>query len=374
MTSGAKRGERGLRPAHRVRAARLRRLQAILTQPLVIVEQPHLFWLCGFSGTSGAACVTQSGAWFVTDPRYEEQARDEVAPEFRLLCRMDRPERIVAGEKIFAGCPQISMEEETTRIASLKAWGAALSPATVTPLPSPLMPLRRIKEREEIAAVRRALALTEEAMAWIAPAVRPGVTERELAARLEFYCRMKGASGPSFDLIVASGPNSARPHGVAGPRKVAVNEPVLFDIGFFVDGYASDFTRVVFCGTKPPAALLSMHARVLEAQERGKAAIRAGIPAAGPDEVVRAWFKEERVLGLYGHSLGHGVGLEIHEAPRLSWKSEEMLEAGMLVTVEPGLYRAGRYGIRLEDMVLVTVQGCEVLTDFPHDLARIPPV
>ena len=113
---------------------------------------------------------------------------------------------------------------------------------------------------------------------------------------------------------------------------------------------------------------------LLEAHERGKAAIRAGIPAAGPDEVVRAWFKEERVLGLYGHSLGHGVGLEIHEAPRLSWKSEEMLEAGMLVTVEPGLYRAGRYGIRLEDMVLVTAQGCEVLTDFPHDLARIPPV
>jgi Xaa-Pro aminopeptidase len=115
-----------------------------------------------------------------------------------------------------------------------------------------------------------------------------------------------------------------------------------------------------------------MHARVLEAQIRGKAAIRAGIQAALPDQVVRDWFKEQRVLSLYGHSLGHGVGLEIHEAPRLSWKSRDSLASGMLVTVEPGLYRAGKYGVRLEDMVLVTQSGCEVLTDFPLDLARIP--
>ncbi|HPH01868.1 MAG TPA: Xaa-Pro peptidase family protein [Spirochaetota bacterium] len=361
-----------LRTAHAVRAARLCRLQSVLEHPLLVVEQPHLFWLSGFSGTSGAAFVTKDHAWFVTDPRYEEQARDEVAPEFTLVCKLERPEKILAGLRLHLAHPVIVLEEETTTIAALKTWSKALEPARLVADPSPISGLRAIKEREEIIAVREALALTEEAMAWVAPMVRPGVTERELAANLELYCRTKGASGPSFDLIVASGPNSARPHGVAGSRRVQANEPVLFDIGFFVDGYASDFTRVVYCGSRPPATLLALHARVLEAQNRGKAAIRAGSPAARPDQIVREWFREQRVLGLYGHSLGHGVGLEIHEAPRLSWKSTERLEAGMLVTVEPGLYRTGRYGVRLEDMVLVTRQGCEVLTDFPPDLARIP--
>lgn len=368
MSSGKK--HRRPRSRGQIAATRLERLRGALGRNvLAVTKREHVRWLTGFSGTTGIVLVDRTRAFFITDPRYAEQAALEVAACYEIICEMERPERIVARRGLVRPGEALDLEDEAATLADLGLWAKALPDVAVAGVVSPLAALRRRKDDEEIAAVRAALALTEEGMAWIAQYVRPGVTERELAARLEFYCRMKGASGPSFELIVASGPNSAKPHGVAGPRRIEADEVVLFDIGFFVDGYASDFTRVVYTGKKPPAALVRLHGLVREAQKIGIANLRVGAPAADADTAVRDYFRKERALGLYTHSLGHGVGLEIHEAPRLSHASRDILEPGTLVTVEPGLYRAGRYGIRLEDMVVVGARGVEVLTDFPHDLA-----
>jgi len=361
-----------LRGGAALRQSRLQRLREVLDAPLIITRPEHLFWLGGFTGTSGAICVTKGEAYFITDSRYAEQALHELAPCFRCLIGSDRPERILVKRKILQGEGRAYLEEETTTLGELARWQEALPGVEVRAIASPLAALRLIKSPEEIAAIRGALRLTEEAMAWIAQYVRPGVRENELAARLEFYARMKGASRAAFSLIVASGPNSARPHGVAGPRAVRENELIQFDIGFVCDGYCSDFSRVLFCGRRPPAALQRLHALVEEAQATGRAAIRAGQKTAEADSAVRAFFKEKGVLKSYLHTLGHGLGLEIHEPPRLSYTDHGVLEAGMVVTLEPGLYRAGRYGVRLEDVLLVTPSGNEVLTDFPHALACVP--
>jgi Xaa-Pro aminopeptidase len=370
--SGQRKKEPRLQSDTLLRAKRLQRLQRLLDAPLIITKPEHLFWLSGFTGTSGAVCLCRAGAYFITDPRYTEQALHEVIPEITRVAEMDRLEQIVARRGFLKGEAQVYLEEETVYAADIKRWQAALPDIAVLTKESPLHTLRLIKEAEEVAAIRAALRLTEEAMAWIAPYIRPGVREIELAARLEFYARMKGASRAAFNLIVASGANTAKPHGVATTRAVRENEPVQFDIGWVCAGYCSDFSRVAFCGSKPPAALRRMHALVGQALAIGKNAVRAGEPFARPDRDVRAFFKREGVVKQYLHSLGHGLGLEIHEAPRLSHKAEGKLLPGMVLTVEPGLYRAGKYGVRLEDVLLVTPSGNEVLTDFPHALACIP--
>jgi Xaa-Pro aminopeptidase len=285
---------------------------------------------------------------------------------------MERAENILARQELLQGALSLALEEETTYVGDLARWRKAFPDAEILTIPSPIAILRRVKEPEEIAAIRSALRLTEEAFAWIAPSVRPGVREAELAAKLEFYARMKGASRAAFDLIVASGPNSAKPHAGATNRRVREGELVQFDIGFICAGYCSDFSRALFCGARPPAAIRRLHALVEEAQRIGRTSICAGQELSRPDLDVRDFFRREGVLKQYLHSLGHGVGLEIHEPPRLSHAAEGALEAGMVVTLEPGLYRAGKYGIRLEDMLLVTASGNEVLTDFPHTLACIP--
>ena len=361
-----------LRDKDSVCRARLKRLQSLLDAPLIITRPEHLFWLGGFTGTSGAICVTRTEACFITDHRYAEQALHELVPDIRCVFGAERTERIAARQPMLKGAARLFLEEESVTLGELARWRDALSGHEVLARASPITALRRVKEPEEIAAIRNALALAEEALAWIAPSVRPGVREIELAARLEYYARMKGASRAAFNLIVASGPNSARPHGVAGSRAVQENEPVQFDIGFCCAGYCSDFSRVLFCGSRPPAALRRMHALVEEAQRVGKGILRAGQGADQADLKVREFFKEEGVLRQYLHTLGHGVGLEIHEAPRLSHKDQSILEAGMVVTLEPGLYRAGKYGVRLEDVLLITPSGNEVLTDFPSALACIP--
>jgi Xaa-Pro aminopeptidase len=372
MAKGNLKKKPRLRDKSSLYRARLKRLQSLLRDPLVITRPEHIFWLGGFTGTSGAICVTRTDACFVTDPRYAEQARHELAPGIRCVTAMERPERIIAKQSMLKGEARLYLEEEAVSIRDIVRWRDALPGLEVLMRASPITSLRLIKEPEEVAAIRSSLALAEEALAWIAPFVRPGVREIELAARLEYYARMKGASRAAFNLIVASGPNSAKPHGVAGTRIVQENEPVQFDIGFICEGYCSDLSRVLFCGNRPPAALRRMYAFVEEAQAVGKAFIRAGLPAGLADLEVRAFFKEKGVLRQYLHTLGHGLGLEIHEAPRLSHKEQGILEAGMVVTLEPGLYRAGKYGVRLEDVLLITQSGNEVLTDFPCALACIP--
>lgn len=348
------------------RLTRLERLQQGLSVPLLLVNLPGIHWLTGFTGSFAVVLVFPDRVCFITDRRYAEQSALEVLPGFEILFLEAELPLLLA--RLLKGCPEVQVEESMT-LARHRTLGEGVSGTRFVPVPSPVTALRRFKDRDEVAGIEAALRLTEEVMVYTAGLIRPGMREREVAAAMEHYARIKGAEGASFPTIVASGPRSSLPHGEASDRVIAAGELVLLDFGFIIDGYCSDFTRVLWTGSKVPPRIRRVWSLVAEAQQTGFAALKSGVPAAEPDLLVRDFFRKARVLARYEHSLGHGVGREIHEAPRLSYRSEEVLEAGMVVTVEPGLYYPGKFGIRLEDMALVTATGARRLTDFPLEIA-----
>lgn len=221
--------------------------------------------------------------------------------------------------------------------------------------------IREIKEKAEIEAIRKCLNLHHLAIKYLRRVIKPGLTEQDVLDRLECFVKERGA-GFSFPSIIASGPNSCFPHARVSRRKIRNNEPVLIDTGIDINGYKSDLTRMVLLG-KIPALVSEVAEIVKDAQKKAIVTIKAGLPVAVSDQEARNHFKKFDLEQYFGHSLGHGVGLEIHESPRLSTKSPAIFKAGMVVTVEPALYIPNKFGVRIEDMVLVTNQGCEVLSD-----------
>ena len=220
--------------------------------------------------------------------------------------------------------------------------------------------LRQIKEKWEVDLIRKALKLNHKAYAYLKKVVKPGVTEKQVFAKLEAYVKKAGA-GFSFPPIIASGPNSCYPHARVSDRKIKNNEPVLIDMGIDIQGYKSDLTRMFFLGKIPPL-VKEVNDFVAESQQRAIKKIRPGIPAADVDYAARNFLEQHRLAKYFGHSLGHGVGLEIHESPRISQNNLTILKEGMIFTVEPAVYIPNKFGIRIEDMVLVIAKGCEVLS------------
>ena len=220
--------------------------------------------------------------------------------------------------------------------------------------------MREVKEKVEVSQIRECLKLNLAAYKYLKSVIRPGMTERDVLLKLENYVKPKGA-GFSFDPIIASGPNSAFPHAQVTDRKIRNNEPVLVDMGIDIHGYKSDLTRMFFLG-KMTILYKEIYAAVSQAQSLAIAKIRAGVKVADVDFVARNYLESLGLAKYFGHSLGHGVGLDIHEAPRLLAQSGVVLREGMVITVEPGVYLSGKFGIRLEEMVLVTKKGCEVLS------------
>jgi Xaa-Pro aminopeptidase len=220
--------------------------------------------------------------------------------------------------------------------------------------------LRMIKEKGEVDLIRQALKLHHKAYAYLKTVVKPGVTEKQVLAKLENYVKKAGA-GFSFPPIIASGPNSCYPHARVSDRKIKNNEPVLLDIGIDILGYKSDLTRMFFLGKIPPL-VKEVNDFVAESQQRAIKKIKPGIPAADVDYEARNFLEQHQLAKYFGHSLGHGVGLEIHESPRIAQTNSTILKEGMVFTVEPAVYLPNQFGIRIEDMVLVTAKGCEVLS------------
>lgn len=322
-----------------------------------------LFYLTGFTG-EGALLVTREEVLLITDSRYTEQAKRE-APEL-LLVRVDGPY-----------LKQVATICRERRISQVAFASARMSHSTVLKLrdlfkgelialPDPIANLRLIKEPEEIEKIRAAVRLTENSFTELMKEIRVGVSERELALRLEFIMREKGAEKVSFDLIVAAGENSALPHYQPGTRRIKEGDLLLFDIGVQLNGYCSDMTRVLSIG-KIPVQLREIYDLVLAANKAGIAAVRAGEKGVAIDAIARDLIAQAGHKEHFGHGLGHGVGLEVHEGPRLSPLSNDTLQAEMTVTVEPGVYLPGLGGVRIEDLVVVTEEGCEVLTSLPKD-------
>ena len=359
--------------------ARIGRLRRRLTKAglsgLLVTHLPDLRYLCGFTGSSAALAVTRRAARLFTDGRYISQAADEVkAAQVQIVSGSPAVAAVEwlaaqAGAEIVGFDPAWTTVAELTRLKT--ALPAKLRRGFLSPLAAPLVePLRNIKDDEELAVMSEAAlvgcALFEHILAFL----RPGLKEVEVAAELEYKARLLGAEGMSFETIVASGVRSALPHGRATETRLPRKGFVTLDFGIILRGYCSDMTRTVFLG-KPTASERAAYEAVLEAQEAGVDAVRPGASCGDVDEAARGVLRKAGLAEAFSHSTGHGVGLEIHESPRIGAGQSNKLQAGMVVTIEPGIYLAGRYGIRIEDMVAVTAAGGNVLTPAPKALIEL---
>ncbi len=326
-------------------------------------DPASLYYLTGFTG-EGALLATGNESLLLTDSRYTEQAGRE-AP--------DLPLRELKGPYI-DGTAEIAKEKGLKRIAFSAArmshenalkLGAALDGELLAPS-DPVAELRKVKDPQEVEHIRRATKLTEAALAALLEEVRVGMTERALALRLEVLMREMGAQRAAFDLIIAAGENAALPHYQPADRAIAEGDLLLLDVGTKADRYCSDMTRVFAVG-RVPRELAAVYETVLAANRAGIAAVKAGKTGVEVDAAAREVIAQAGHAEHFGHGLGHGVGLEVHEGPSLSPRSTDTLAPGMTTTVEPGIYLPGTGGVRIEDLVVVTQDGCEVLTSFPKD-------
>lgn len=323
-------------------------------------------YVTDFTGSSGYALVTADGVILLTDSRYTEQARmeargvqvEEHAQPFYLTLK----ERL---RKL--GVCRLGFEAHAVTHRMFLDLSEALEGVELVPADRLIERAREIKDPGEIKAMREAARIADEAFSHILGFLRPGLTEREVALELEVFMRRSGASGASFDIIVASGERSALPHGVASDRAIGRGEFVKMDFGAFFSGYASDITRTVGIGP-----LTDRHKEVYgvvkEAQQRALDGIRPGIAGRDADALARDAIAAAGYGERFGHSLGHGLGLAVHEGPRLGKQSEDILRAGATVTVEPGIYIPGFGGVRIEDDILITSQGNERFTQSTKEL------
>lgn len=342
--------------------------KSLQTDAAVILSEHNRRYFTGFAATDGILFVARDRAVLLEDFRYIEAARAQAKGcEVVLLERQAEQLRALASE---CGVRTVAVESAELTVAGLNNLRRSLPEASFDDsddLSRIITRLRMIKTPQEIASIRKAQEITDAAYAHILPMVRPGVTERELSLEIEYFMKKQGASGPSFDLIVVSGEKTSLPHGVPGERKIKSGEFVTMDTGAVVDGYCSDMTRTVAVGDVTPA-MRHVYDTVLQAQLAAEEALHAGAVCREVDRIARDLIDNAGYRGCFGHGLGHSVGLQIHEEPRLSPACSQALEANMLMTVEPGVYLEGGFGVRIEDLVVITPDGCDILTRSPKEL------
>ncbi|MEO6803356.1 MAG: Xaa-Pro peptidase family protein [Granulicella sp.] len=334
---------------------------------LLVTHLPDVRYLCGFTGSNAALVLTAGKAVLFTDGRYTLQAKAEAAGT-RVVIEKKTALAAACAWIEAAGVKRCGFDVAHTTVAALdgmrKAVGAKVRRGLFQPVGSLVAGLREVKDTDEIAIMRRAALLGCALFDGMLGFIDQGMTEVDVAAELEHQARLAGAEGMSFDTIVASGERSALPHGRATRAKLPKRGFVTLDFGVILDGYSSDMTRTVHMGKALPGELEAYEA-VLEAQEAAVAIVAPGVTAGDVDEAARSVLRRAKLDGYFTHSTGHGVGLEIHEGPRLATKQTQKLVEGMVITIEPGVYLPGRFGLRIEDMVLVTAGGGEVLTPSP---------
>jgi Xaa-Pro aminopeptidase len=326
---------------------------------LLITQPENVRYLSGFtSPEDGWVAVWREGATLVTDPRYTVQAQQESRIPHRIVPREQSAE--VTAELLRG---RVGFEANHLAFGKLETLREQV-PAEWVPTRDLVEKLRLKKTPEELEHVRAAARLADEGYEHILPFLKPGVSELDIALELEFFLRRRGSEGVAFEVIVASGERSAMPHGTASARKLRPGELVTLDFGAVVGGYHSDLTRTLALG-EVSRELRDIYDAVLEAQQAALEAVRPGRTGQGLDAIARQVLSERGYGEYFAHGLGHGVGLAVHEGPRLSKISEDVLEAGMVLTIEPGVYIPGVGGCRIEDLVLVTETGYEVLSHSP---------
>ena len=336
---------------------------------LLISSAANIRYLSGFTGSSGALLVLPDDAILFTDPRYAIQSGRETSCKTKILRGPLLPGVAVAlGRKRIR---QLGFERAHLSFDGFDVLRAQLPINTaLEPAAGWVEAHRMLKSESEIALIERSVATNSEAFEQAVRRIRTGMREQDLAAEIEYRMRRLGAQKPSFETIVAAGERSALPHAHPTGARLNINQLVLVDMGAFRDGYASDMTRMLFLGT-PGARVKRVYRAVLEAQLAAIDAVRPGVTCAYVDGQARKVLKAEKLDEAFVHSTGHGLGLEIHEVPRVGRKDKTLLQAGMAITIEPGAYLEGFGGVRIEDTVVVTQTGCRVLTPTSKELRVI---
>lgn len=338
---------------------------------VLITNPENVRWLSGFTGSNATLVITSQAALLGTDFRYFEQAAAE-APDFELI-KMGASDGLTDFHELVDAAAAVSLgiEGDEVTINQLRGWQKSVKQLeheiVFRPLSQGLDSLRQIKTSDELAIMRRAAAITDLAMGEVNQMARPGMTEQELAWELEKMMRENGADGLAFDIIVASGPNAAKAHHHPGGRTLQAGDAIVIDMGATVEGYRSDLTRSFFLGNEPDDKFNAVYNLVLTAQQNALNHMKAGMTGAEIDALARDIIEDAGQGKNFGHSLGHGVGLYIHEHPRLSFRNSQPIPAGVVVTVEPGVYLPGWGGVRIEDLVVVGEDGIEFLSHCPKN-------
>ncbi len=331
-----------------------------------VAELPNVRYLTTFTGTSGFCLVFRDSAFFLTDFRYKTQASHQVVSCETVIYSGNLFDFI--GRRFFRESRQLSIGiEDTLQVGMFAELQEKIAGCKFVRTSQVLEKLAAVKTKAEVSRIRQACTISSNALDVLVQEDWRGKTETDLAAMLEFNQKIIGASGISFETIVASGVRGAMPHGVASGKEVNAGEFVTIDFGCLYDGYASDITRTFLTGLKSKPELVKIYSVVRDAQSRGIAAARAGIKANKVDKAARDYIERKGYGKFFGHGTGHGVGLRIHELPRVSRVSEDVLEEGNVITIEPGIYVPRLGGVRIEDDFLVTKDGVEQLSHFSKE-------
>ena len=351
--------------------ARQRRLQESLQsnrlEALLVTHLPNVRYLCGFTGSAGVLFISDKKRVFFTDGRYRTQARAEVQGCKVVISKKGALVTCAEWLRVHKESPgavsrRIGFEGEHLTVAERSRLAAILPrESALRQAPSLIERSRMLKDAEEIAKIRAAILLGANLFDVILKTIRPGVKESEVAAELEYAARRAGAEGMSFPTIIAGGERSSLPHGRASEAAIPRSGFVVCDFGVILSGYCSDMTRTVYVG-RPTSEARRVYESVRRAQEAAIEAVQPGVTVGEVDQTARKLLKKNNLDRYFTHSTGHGVGLEIHEPPRVAAGQAEVLRPGMVITIEPGVYIPGKFGVRIEDMVVVTERGCQVLT------------
>ncbi len=346
------------------------RLKELKVDGLLISSPANVQYLTGFTGSNGLLLLTDGESHFFTDPRYALVAQAHISGKVHIakkpllqdaaaLIKRKHIKRIGFEPSWLRVKEHTELDEKLPTGYRLIAAGGAVED------------LRSIKSPNEVLRIRRSVMINSEAYYRTMKRIKVGLREQEIAAELDFQMRVLGAEKPAFETIVATGPNSALPHAHPSARRLEANELLLIDMGATADSYTSDMTRVTFTGM-PGKKVREMYDAVLEAQLAAISQVRGGASTTKVDGAARQVLRGHKMDKAFMHSTGHGLGLEIHEAPRIAKTQSTKLQTGMVITIEPGVYIEGVGGVRIEDTVLVTAQGCEVLTPTPKEFVYLP--
>lgn len=338
---------------------------------VLLVGDANRNYLSGFTGDESFSVIAVHKAFFITDSRFTEQAKEQVAEEYEVVeySKNSTFSDFLADLVNKNDITKLGFEEDVVSFSTYSHYKSKVN-CEFLPMEGIVEEIRVIKDESELAIIRKAAEIADETFQHIIKFIKPGMTETEIGLELEFHMKKLGATALSFPSIVASGVRSSLPHGVATDKVVNNGEFLTLDYGCVYKGYCSDMTRTLVIG-EPSEKMLEIYNVVLEAQERALKAFKPGTPAIDVDKVARDYIEEKGYGDYFGHSLGHGVGRQIHEAPTVGYRNAKELQVGMVVTDEPGIYIPGFGGVRIEDLLVIKEEGIEILSKSPKELICI---